>query len=84
MGGADVCFAPVMTLAEARPPTPRGGGTRIEVDGQTQPAPAPRFSQAPADPPRPASAAAGTARVPAELGYAPERVAALRAAGVTD
>jgi alpha-methylacyl-CoA racemase len=48
MEGTDVCFAPVLTLAEA-PHHPHIAGRRtfVEHDGVTQPAPAPRFSRTP-------------------------------------
>ncbi len=50
---ADVCFAPVLTLAEApRHPHNRARGTFVEVDGIVQPAPAPRFLGTPAPPVR--------------------------------
>jgi alpha-methylacyl-CoA racemase len=41
----DVCFAPVLSMAEA-PSHPHNAarGTFIDVDGVTQPAPAPRYS----------------------------------------
>ena len=42
----DVCFAPVLDLDEApRHPHNRARGTFAEVDGITQPAPAPRFAR---------------------------------------
>ena len=47
--GTDACFAPVLTLAEAaRHPHLRARETFVEIDGVTQPAPAPRFSRMPA------------------------------------
>jgi alpha-methylacyl-CoA racemase len=47
--GTDTCFAPVLTLDEApRHPHHVARGTFMEVDGITQPAPAPRFSRTPA------------------------------------
>ena len=47
--GTDTCFAPVLTLDEApRHPQHVARGTFMEVDGITQPAPAPRFSRTPA------------------------------------
>ena len=51
MDGTDICFAPVLSLAEA----PRHShnvarGTFVEQDGVVQPAPAPRFSATPAPP----------------------------------
>jgi len=46
--GSDVCFAPVLSLAEA-PTHPHNAarGTFVEVSGVVQPAPAPRFSATP-------------------------------------
>jgi len=44
--GTDACFAPVLSMLEAPGhPHNRARGTYIEVDGITQPAPAPRFSR---------------------------------------
>lgn len=46
MDGSEVCFAPVLTLAEApMHPHMRARGTFVEKDGVVQPAPAPRFSR---------------------------------------
>jgi alpha-methylacyl-CoA racemase len=46
--GTDVCFAPVLTFMEApEHPANVARNTYIEVDGLTQPAPAPRFSRTP-------------------------------------
>jgi len=46
MEGSDVCFAPVLDLGEApNHPHNIARQTFIEVDGVTQPAPAPRFSR---------------------------------------
>ena len=46
MEGSDVCFAPVLSIAEAPAhPHNRHRATFVEVDGVTQPAPAPRFSR---------------------------------------
>ncbi|HWE99081.1 MAG TPA: CaiB/BaiF CoA-transferase family protein [Caulobacteraceae bacterium] len=48
MDGTDVCFAPVLDLDEApRHPHNVARQTFVEVDGVTQPAPAPRFSATP-------------------------------------
>ena len=45
MEGTDVCFAPVLSMAEAAAhPHNVARGTFVEIDGVTQPAPAPRFS----------------------------------------
>lgn len=52
--GIDACFAPVLTLDEApRHPHLQARGTYVEIDGVTQPAPAPRFSGTPTDVPKP-------------------------------
>ena len=46
--GTDVCFAPVLDFEEApRHPHNLARQTFVEVDGVTQPAPAPRFSRTP-------------------------------------
>lgn len=46
--GTDVCFAPVLSFAEApQHPHLQARGTFVEIDGVTQPAPAPRFSATP-------------------------------------
>jgi len=48
MEGTDVCFAPVLPLSEVTEhPHNKARSTFIEVDGVTQPAPAPRFSRTP-------------------------------------
>jgi len=65
--GSDACFAPVLDLHEApRHPHNRARGTFIEVDGMTQPGPAPRFSRTPAavasGPPAPGADAAAVLR----------------------
>jgi alpha-methylacyl-CoA racemase len=46
MDGSEVCFAPVLSMAEApQHPHMKARGTFIELDGVVQPAPAPRFSR---------------------------------------
>lgn len=83
MEGTDVCFAPVLSLAEA-PEHPHNGhrGTFVEVAGVVQPAPAPRFSATPAPPPKPpAHAGQHTDEVLEEWGFDPDRIAKLREAG---
>ena len=52
MLGSDVCYAPVLSLAEA-PKHPHNAAreTFIEIEGVTQPAPAPRFSRTAPDKP---------------------------------
>ncbi len=53
MEDSDICFAPVLSLAEA-PGHPHNvaRGTFVEAGGVIQPAPAPRFSETPAPTPR--------------------------------
>lgn len=44
--GSDVCFAPVLSLAEAaQHPHQQARGNFVSVDGHLQPSPAPRFSR---------------------------------------
>ena len=51
--GVEACFAPVLTLDEApRHPHLQARGTYTEIDGVTQPMPAPRFSATPNGKPR--------------------------------
>ena len=50
MEGTDVCFAPVLSLAEAPSTrTTSQRGTFVERNGVVQPAPAPRFSRTPGE-----------------------------------
>lgn len=81
--GTDVCFAPVLGLAEAPlHPHNQARGTFVDVAGAWQPAPAPRFSRTanalPAAP-RAGSEAANEVLREAGLDYA--AIEALRAAG---
>jgi crotonobetainyl-CoA:carnitine CoA-transferase CaiB-like acyl-CoA transferase len=84
MEGTDICFAPVLDFSEA-PAHPHNAAraTFVDVDGVTQPGPAPRFSKT----------ASGVAWPPPETGqdtdavleaagYSRERRAALRETGV--
>jgi alpha-methylacyl-CoA racemase len=49
--GTDACFAPVLDMDEApRHPHNAARATFVDVDGVTQPAPAPRFSRTPGQP----------------------------------
>ncbi|MEJ8814139.1 CaiB/BaiF CoA-transferase family protein [Variovorax ureilyticus] len=70
--GSDVCFAPVLDLDEAPThPHNRARRTFAQVDGITQPAPAPRFSSTPAADCRAVRPVAADSRdLLAELGYA--------------
>jgi alpha-methylacyl-CoA racemase len=81
--GRDACVAPVNTTEETLGDAHLvARGTVVEVDGVPQPAPAPRFSGTPAAVDRPApEAGEHSDEILAGLGYAPDAVAALRAAG---
>ena len=84
MEGTDVCFAPVLTMAEATThPHNVARGTFTEVAGIIQPAPAPRFSRTPGAVQRPpAHVGQHTVEVLSDwLGLDDERVAALRDSG---
>jgi alpha-methylacyl-CoA racemase len=83
MEGSDVCFAPVLSLAEA-PQHPHNvqRGTFFESEGVVQPSPAPRFSRTPGEVSRPPSyAGQHTDEALAEWGVDPDRIAKLRDAG---
>ena len=79
--GTDACFAPVLSMEEAPAhPHLRSRGTFIEVDGVTQPAPAPRFSRTvPSMPTAPEQP--DPDRALADW-LSPDAVTALRASGV--
>jgi len=82
--GTDACFAPVLSFAEAQAhPHNRARGTYVEVDGVTQPAPAPRFSATPAEVQAPpVGIGADTAAVLRAAGYTDPEIEALSGAGV--
>jgi alpha-methylacyl-CoA racemase len=83
MGGTDVCFAPVLDLDEApRHEHNAARQTFVEVEGVTQPAPAPRFSATPGaiqGPPPPIGA--HNAEALTEWGFGADEVSRLEAAG---
>ena len=78
----DVCFAPVLSMADA-PTHPHNAarGTFVEAGGVMQPAPAPRYSVSTTRTPEMASAVDSGA-VLAGLGWDSARVEALKATGV--
>ena len=83
MEHTDVCFAPVLSMAEA-PEHPHNAarGTFVEVGGDVQPAPAPRLTGTPADSPEAEKpAGADTDAVLASIGLGSDEIARLRAAG---
>jgi alpha-methylacyl-CoA racemase len=78
--GSDACFAPVLTMAEAREhPANRARDVFVEVAGVAQPAPAPRFSRTPATVQRPPSRpAADSDAVLTDWGFSSAEIARLR------
>jgi alpha-methylacyl-CoA racemase len=78
--GSDACFAPILSLAEAPEHSHNAlRGAFAEIEGVVQPAPAPRYSETPTA--APVGPRADGDGLLGELGYAPGRIAALRAAG---
>jgi alpha-methylacyl-CoA racemase len=83
MEGTDVCYAPVLSLAEApNHPHNKARATFIELDGVVQPAPAPRFSRTKPE----VQGAAPTAgqhndQVLADWGFSGGDIAALKSCG---
>jgi alpha-methylacyl-CoA racemase len=84
LAGTDVCFAPVLTHEQAmRHPHHVARRAFVDVGGESQVAPGPRFARTPAGTPRPAPVpGAGTRAVLAELGLSPEEIADLERSGV--
>ena len=84
MEGTDVCFAPVLSIWEAPDhPHNRARETFIEVDGVTQPAPAPRFSRSEATVSHSARAAGqDTSSVLESFGFSTGEIEDLRDAAV--
>ena len=76
---SDVCYAPVLTMSEAaQHPHNLARETFIQVGGDTQPAPAPRYSGTPTASPRPAPLpGAETQGILADLGMDDEAITAL-------
>ncbi len=78
--GTDACFAPILTTDEApRHPHNAARGTYVEIDGITQPAPAPRFSRTRPDLPIPPQSDDAAAALTGWLD--PPEIASLAAAG---
>lgn len=82
--GTDACFAPVLSLAEARDhPHHAARGAFVDIDGLAQPAPAPRFSRTPAATPTPPEAPGESGEAALrDWGIPAERAAELTQAGV--
>jgi alpha-methylacyl-CoA racemase len=83
MEGTDVCFAPVLTMAEAAEhPHNVERATFVELAGVTQPAPAPRFSRTVSEVERPpAHPGQHTSEVLLDWGVSKERVESLLSSG---
>jgi alpha-methylacyl-CoA racemase len=83
MEGSDVCFAPVLSFTEApQHPANVARNTYIEVDGVTQPAPAPRFSRTPAEVAHGVHGAGeDTDAVLSAMGFGEQEIQTLRASG---
>ena len=83
MEGSDVCYAPVLSLAEApNHPHNKARATFVELEGVVQPAPAPRFSRTKPE----IQGVAPTAgqhndAVLSEFGFSAAEVASLKAVG---
>ena len=82
--GTDACFAPVLSIDEApEHPHNLARGSFVEIDGITQPAPAPKFSRTqPSEPQAARVPGQDTDSVLQELGYAADRIQQLKQAGV--
>ena len=79
MEATDVCFAPVLSLAEAPiHPVNTERGTFVDIEGVAQPAPAPRFSRTPGAVQRPPSApGVDTREALSDWGLEPAEIEAL-------
>ena len=83
MEGTDVCFAPILSFVDApQHPANVERNTYIEIEGLTQPAPAPRFSRTPSEVAHGAHGAGeDTDEVLGAMGFAEPEIAALREQG---
>jgi len=81
--GTDACVAPVLSMSEAADhPHNSYRDTFLEVEGVSQPAPAPRFSKTPAGiDSGPSTPGADTAAVLSEAGFSDEEIGRLRESG---
>lgn len=81
MEGTDICFAPVLSFAEAPShPHNQARSTYITVDDQVQPGPAPRFSRTPSEVRHgPRAAGFGALDVLKDYGFTAEKIAELQA-----
>ena len=80
--GSDACVAPVLDMDEApQHAHNRSRNTFIEVNGVTQPAPAPRFSRTPAAIPAPSAPDSDGGKALTDWGFSSAEIAGLRAVG---
>lgn len=84
MEGSDICFAPILDYEEApQHAHNQARETYIEVNGVTQPAPAPRFSRSNCDKPAaPHAEGSDTEAVLSDFGFDADAIAAMREQGV--
>ena len=83
MEGTDVCFAPVLSIAEApEHPHAQARGAYVDVQGVKQPAPAPRFSRTRAEVRAAPERGAHTDEVLGQGGFSAGEIKELRAGGV--
>lgn len=82
--GTDICFAPVLDLEEAPDHAHnRARGVFVEADGVVQPAPAPRFTNAPAElPGTPPTPGQDNDRALIDWGFDLREVETLKSAGI--
>ncbi|GAB3278068.1 CaiB/BaiF CoA transferase family protein [Parahaliea aestuarii] len=83
MEGTDVCFAPVLSFIDApKHPANVARNTYMELDGVTQPSPAPRFSRTPSEVKHGArSLGEDTDGVLKAMGFGEQELAQLRGSG---
>jgi len=82
MEGTDICFGPVLNLAEAAAhPHNVARDVFVEIDGFVQPSPAPKFGKTKAQAGRIGDLGADTSSILAEVGYSAEKLESMREAG---
>jgi alpha-methylacyl-CoA racemase len=83
MEGTDVCYAPVLSLAEApNHPHNKARGSFVEVDGVVQPGPAPKFSRTKVEVQGPApTCGQHNDQVLSDFGFSSNDIAALKSSG---